>query len=168
MLDDCGIRESTCTLLRKVCPMRPPILLEYLCVYVCMCVCVRACVVQVMQGGRRVARLRLLPDPHPPGESRVQACSYERQGGTRLSVCEHPDGLRFDFNLPPGSYATVLMREVMKCVRQPRTHGEDRASGTASQSLNGADSSDGVTSGVVHVAGGDGDGSGGAVTGSNK
>jgi len=31
-----------------------------------------------------------------------------------LAVVEEPDGLRFTFTLPPGAYATVVLREVMK------------------------------------------------------
>ena len=31
-----------------------------------------------------------------------------------LAVAEEPEGLRFAFTLPPGAYATVVLREVMK------------------------------------------------------
>ena len=43
-------------------------------------------------------------------EESTRAQKYKEQGGW------HPDGacLRFRFTLPPGSYATILMREFMK------------------------------------------------------
>lgn len=82
-------------------------------------------------------------------------------------MSDHPDGLRFEFNLPPGSYATVLMREIMKVVSEPRTHGEDEPTdggpGAVPRTTNNTGCSDGG-------AGGDGDGcngddGGGAVGG---
>ena len=36
-----------------------------------------------------------------------------------LTAEREPDGLRLSFTLPAGSYATVLLAEVMKCPLEP-------------------------------------------------
>ena len=51
-----------------------------------------------MEGGRRVGRLRL-----------------ESTGMTIAVENGHERALRFRFCLPPGAYATCLLREFMKC-----------------------------------------------------
>ena len=56
-----------------------------------------------LEGGRRVGRLRL--------ESTGMTIAVEEQEGHE----HHERALRFRFCLPPGAYATCLLREFMKC-----------------------------------------------------